>query len=113
LVFFSNDSFGQPLETLNASYASVTGSRIPLWIAKDAGLFERHGLQVNLVVIAAAVRPSGHSRVVTWKFSGAGFNDDGLRGERAAGGDHWNIWSWRLEISSPAEIWRGFSTSVH
>jgi len=46
-------TFAQPLETLNASYASVTGSRIPLWIAKDAGLFEKHGLHVNLVVIAA------------------------------------------------------------
>ena len=53
LGFLSNDSFGQPLETLNASYASVTGSRIPLWIAKDAGLFEKQGLHVNLVVIAA------------------------------------------------------------
>lgn len=46
-------AFGQPLEILNASYASVTGSRIPLWIAKDAGLFEKYGLHVNLVVIAA------------------------------------------------------------
>jgi NitT/TauT family transport system substrate-binding protein len=43
----------QPLETLNVSYASVTGSRIPLWIAKDTGLFEKYGLHVNLVVIAA------------------------------------------------------------
>jgi len=43
----------EQLDTLNVSYASVTGSRIPLWIAKDAGLFERYGLNVNLVVIAA------------------------------------------------------------
>lgn len=43
----------QQLDTLNVSYASVTGSRIPLWIAKDAGLFEKNGLNVNLVVIAA------------------------------------------------------------
>jgi NitT/TauT family transport system substrate-binding protein len=43
----------QQLKTLNVSYASVTGSRIPLWIAKDAGLFERNSLHVNLVVIAA------------------------------------------------------------
>jgi NitT/TauT family transport system substrate-binding protein len=43
----------QSLETLNVSYASVTGSRIPLWIAKDTGLFEKFGLHVNLVVIAA------------------------------------------------------------
>jgi NitT/TauT family transport system substrate-binding protein len=43
----------QQLETLNVSYASVTGSRIPLWVAKDAGLFEKYGLNINLVVIAA------------------------------------------------------------
>ncbi len=43
----------KPLDLLNVSYASVTGSRIPLWIAKDAGLFEKYGLNVNLVVIAA------------------------------------------------------------
>ena len=43
----------QQLEPLNVSYASVTGSRIPLWIAKDAGLFEKYGLHVNLIVIAA------------------------------------------------------------
>jgi NitT/TauT family transport system substrate-binding protein len=53
LVFSSRDLFAQPLETLNASYASVTGSRIPLWIAKDSGLFEKYGLNVNLVVIGA------------------------------------------------------------
>lgn len=41
------------LQPLNVSYASVTGSRIPLWIAKDAGLFEKYGLNVNLIVIAA------------------------------------------------------------
>src|SRR5262249_8942844 len=53
LPISSSSARAQPLETLNASYASVTGSRIPLWIAKDAGLFEKQGLQVNLVVIAA------------------------------------------------------------
>jgi len=51
--FAGSVSFAQQLETLNVSYASVTGSRIPLWIAKDAGLFEKYGLNVNLVVIAA------------------------------------------------------------
>lgn len=41
------------LQPLNVSYASVTGSRIPLWIAKDTGLFEKYGLDTRLVVIAA------------------------------------------------------------
>lgn len=52
-LFAGSACFAQQLDTLNVSYASVTGSRIPLWIAKDAGLFEKYGLNVNLVVIAA------------------------------------------------------------
>ena len=57
LIF--RDSSAQQLETLNVSYASVTGSRIPLWIAKDAGLFEKNGLNVNSVVIAAGTAAIG------------------------------------------------------
>jgi NitT/TauT family transport system substrate-binding protein len=53
LLVAAGSSLAQQLETLNVSYASVTGSRIPLWIAKDSGLFEKYGLHVNLVVIAA------------------------------------------------------------
>ena len=49
----AEENSSRQLQTLNASYASVTGSRIPLWVAKDAGLFEKYGLNVNLVVIAA------------------------------------------------------------
>ena len=41
LLFWNVSIPAQQLETLNTSYASVTGSRIPLWIAKDAGLFEK------------------------------------------------------------------------
>lgn len=41
------------LQPLHVSYASVTGSRAPLWIAKEAGLFEKYGLDVRLVVIPA------------------------------------------------------------
>src|ERR671918_2823909 len=53
LLVAAGSSLAQQLETLNVSYASITGSRIPLWISKDAGLFEKYGLHVNLVVIAA------------------------------------------------------------
>ena len=59
LVYCATEAAAQPLETLNASYASVTGSRIPLWIAKDAGLFEKYGLNVNLVMIAAGTAAIG------------------------------------------------------
>jgi NitT/TauT family transport system substrate-binding protein len=41
------------LQSLIVSYSSVTGNRAPLWIAKDLGLFEKYGLDVKLVSIAA------------------------------------------------------------
>jgi NitT/TauT family transport system substrate-binding protein len=41
------------LEPLVVSYSSFTGNRAPLWIAKDLGLFEKYGLDVKLVSIAA------------------------------------------------------------
>src|SRR5690349_11269346 len=41
------------LEPLIVSYSSFTGNRAPLWIAKELGLYERYGLDVKLVSIAA------------------------------------------------------------
>src|ERR671919_2142569 len=43
------------LDPFTISYASVSGTRAPLWIAKDLGLFEKYGLDGNLVYIASGV----------------------------------------------------------
>ena len=43
------------LDSFTISYASVSGTRGPLWIAKDLGLFEKYGLEGNLVYIASGV----------------------------------------------------------
>jgi NitT/TauT family transport system substrate-binding protein len=43
------------LEPFTISYASVSGTRAPLWIAQDLGLFEKYGLDVNLIYIASGV----------------------------------------------------------
>jgi NitT/TauT family transport system substrate-binding protein len=40
-------------ETLNVAYTSATPTRAPLWIAKEAGLFEKYGLDVRLIYIRA------------------------------------------------------------
>ena len=42
-------------ETLTISYASVSGTRAPLWIAKDLGLYEKYGIDGNLVYIASGL----------------------------------------------------------
>ena len=41
------------LDTLIVSYSSITGNRAPFWIAKELGLYEKYGLDVKLVNIAA------------------------------------------------------------
>lgn len=43
------------LDSFTISYASVSGTRGPLWIAKDLGLFEKYGLEGNLIYIASGV----------------------------------------------------------
>ncbi len=43
------------LDPFTISYASVSGTRAPLWIAKDLGLFEKYGLDVNLIYIASGI----------------------------------------------------------
>jgi hypothetical protein len=41
------------LEPLVVSYASVSGSRAPLWIAKEMGLFEKYGLDGRPIFVPA------------------------------------------------------------
>ncbi|MSP38708.1 MAG: ABC transporter substrate-binding protein [Deltaproteobacteria bacterium] len=43
------------LDSFTISYASVSGTRAPLWIARELGLFEKYGLDGNLIYIASGV----------------------------------------------------------
>ena len=43
------------LEPVSISYASVTGTRAPLWIGKDMGIFEKHGLDAKLILISGGL----------------------------------------------------------
>src|SRR3990170_3191816 len=45
-----------PVEKVNASYGAISGSMMPIWVAKEAGLFEKHGLDLSLVYISGGPR---------------------------------------------------------
>jgi NitT/TauT family transport system substrate-binding protein len=49
------DAQDKKLDAFTISYASVSGTRAPLWIADDLRLFEKYGLDGNLVYIASGV----------------------------------------------------------
>lgn len=49
----AQDRTDKKLQPLNVSYSSISGTRIPLWIAKEIGIFEKYGLDVSAVHIAS------------------------------------------------------------
>jgi NitT/TauT family transport system substrate-binding protein len=55
VVAHSSHAQDKKLDSFTISYASVSGTRAPLWIAKDLGLFEKYGLDGNLVYISSGV----------------------------------------------------------
>ncbi len=44
------------LEKVNASYGAISGSMAQTWVAKEARLYEKHGLDLNLVYISGGPR---------------------------------------------------------
>jgi ABC-type nitrate/sulfonate/bicarbonate transport system substrate-binding protein len=43
-------------EKITASYGAISGTMAPIWVAKDARLFEKHGLDLSLVYIPGGPR---------------------------------------------------------
>src|SRR5947199_9241731 len=44
------------VEKINASYCAISGSMAPIWVAKEARLFDKQGLDLNLVYIPGGPR---------------------------------------------------------
>src|SRR5688500_11747728 len=45
-----------PPARVRAAYTAISGPMLPAWIAQDEGLFQKHGLDVELSYIAGAVK---------------------------------------------------------
>jgi len=43
-----------PLTHLSVAYSNISSTILPLWMAKQAGIFEKHGLDVDLQYVASA-----------------------------------------------------------
>jgi NitT/TauT family transport system substrate-binding protein len=57
LLFTSNAAYAaEGLQKLRVAYAAITAAFSIPWVAKEAGIFQRHGLDVELVYIAAGSR---------------------------------------------------------
>ncbi|HEV8724553.1 MAG TPA: ABC transporter substrate-binding protein [Candidatus Binatia bacterium] len=49
ILILGNASGQAQLTKLNVGYSAISGDALPAWIAKDAGIFEKNGLDVQLV----------------------------------------------------------------
>jgi len=58
LGMFAQCVWAQPKQAINVSYSSLAGTETALWVTKEAGLFEKYGLDVSFK------RLSGSSLVV-------------------------------------------------
>jgi ABC-type nitrate/sulfonate/bicarbonate transport system substrate-binding protein len=54
-LFFANLP-AATVEKVNASYGAISGSMLPIWVAKEGRLFDKHGLDLNLVYISGGPR---------------------------------------------------------
>jgi NitT/TauT family transport system substrate-binding protein len=49
IPIFWNNPLEAQLTKINVAYSAISGDALPAWIAKDAGIFEKNGLDVQLV----------------------------------------------------------------
>ena len=49
IVLLSNSTIQAQPTRINVGYSAISGNALPAWIAKDAGIFEKNGLDVQLV----------------------------------------------------------------
>jgi len=54
LGLFAGRIWAQPRQALNVSYSSLAGTETALWVAKEAGLFEKYGLDVSFKRLAGS-----------------------------------------------------------
>lgn len=50
--------YGQAADRVRVGYSSITANRLPFWLGQEAGIFARHGLDAELLLI-----PSGTTAV--------------------------------------------------
>ena len=52
----SSNAASAPLENLTIGWSAVAGSQAPFWITKEAGLFEKNGLDVVMIYLDGGSR---------------------------------------------------------
>ena len=86
LFFLPGSRFVGAAEKINSSYISVSpGSSSVIWVAKDARLFEKHGLDATVIFISGSIR--GIQAILAGEIPIGEGGGPGLTSARLAGGE--------------------------
>ena len=84
-LFFPISSASAQLTRLNVGYSAVSADQLPAWVAKDAGIFARNGLDVQLIFFTGgttAILALVSGDVPITQVSGPGLVNSALAGIR-------------------------------
>src|SRR5689334_22225697 len=85
-VMLASVSFTGAAEKINTSYISVSpGSSSIIWVAKDARIFEKYGLDATIIFISGSVR--GIQAILAGEIPIGEGGGPGLASAKLAGGD--------------------------
>jgi NitT/TauT family transport system substrate-binding protein len=56
-IVISHSALAQPFK-INVGYSGISGDHLPSWLAKEAGIFDRNGLDVQLVYVTGGTTTS-------------------------------------------------------
>jgi ABC-type nitrate/sulfonate/bicarbonate transport system substrate-binding protein len=85
-VFFLDTAAFAAGQKINTAYISTTpGSSSVIWVAKDAGIFEKYGLDATVIFISGSVR--GIQAILAGEIPIGEGGGPGLTAARLAGGD--------------------------
>lgn len=85
LIFFSLASFLGAAEKMNTSYITITPGPSLIWVAKDAGMFQKQGLDATIIFISGSVR--GIQAILAGEIPIGEGGGPGLASAKLAGGD--------------------------
>ena len=86
LFLLMGPRFAGAAEKINSSYISVSpGSSSVIWVAKEARLFEKHGLDATVIFISGSIR--GIQAILAGEIPIGEGGGPGLTSARLAGGD--------------------------
>ena len=115
---FGGNACAQAPAKLNAGYASISSAHLPIWIAKDAGLFAKNGLDPQVIMLTgnAPIMALVAGDTPISQIAGIGVINSALGGSDAvmiAGGTvtlDWWLMS-RPEIKTPPQL-KGGSVAI-